>query len=82
MLARVDESALGGCALELRPRRSRSLLSRIVMTLQDYAEYRRQRRALMALDDHMLKDIGLSRAEASRLSEKGYDWSRGQTRYY
>lgn len=29
-------------------------------------ERRKQRRALMALDDHLLKDIGVSRGEAER----------------
>ncbi len=35
-----------------------------VQTLMGVAERARQRRALLALDDWMLKDIGLSRADA------------------
>jgi uncharacterized protein YjiS (DUF1127 family) len=33
-------------------------------TLAGWAERRRQRRALLALDDNLLKDIGLSSADA------------------
>jgi uncharacterized protein YjiS (DUF1127 family) len=35
---------------------------------EDYLEYRRQRRSLIALDDRMLKDIGLSRADVMRVN--------------
>jgi uncharacterized protein YjiS (DUF1127 family) len=35
---------------------------------EDYLESRRQRRGLIALDDRMLKDIGLSRADVMRVS--------------
>lgn len=35
---------------------------------EDYLEYRRQRRNLLALDDRMLKDIGLSRADVMRVN--------------
>ncbi len=34
----------------------------IVQTLENWAERARQRRELARLDDHMLKDIGLSRS--------------------
>jgi uncharacterized protein YjiS (DUF1127 family) len=34
--------------------------------LAQFHEARRQRRALLALDDTLLKDIGLSRADAAR----------------
>jgi uncharacterized protein YjiS (DUF1127 family) len=59
----------------LRSNRRQGFLTGLVFKLQDYAEYRRQRRALMALDDHMLKDIGLSRAEAARIVDKDFDWT-------
>jgi uncharacterized protein YjiS (DUF1127 family) len=29
----------------------------------------------LSLDDHMLKDIGISRAEAARIVSKDFDWS-------
>jgi uncharacterized protein YjiS (DUF1127 family) len=47
----------------------------LLLKLQDYAEYRKQRRALLSLDNHMLKDIGISRAEAERIVSKDFDWS-------
>ena len=37
-----------------------------VLALEAYAEHRRQQRALQALSDPMLKDIGLSRCGAAR----------------
>lgn len=37
-----------------------------------WLERRRQRRALGALSDHMLKDLGLSRADAGRESGKRF----------
>jgi uncharacterized protein YjiS (DUF1127 family) len=40
--------------------------------LQLWRERRRQRRALGAVSDHMLKDMGLSRGEAGRESEKRF----------
>lgn len=47
-----------------------TFVDRIVAFLMDCVETYRQRRALAALDDHMLKDIGLTRcdveAEVSR----------------
>lgn len=82
MLARVDERTLGSATFELRPARSRGLFSRMIMLLQDYVENRRQRQALMALDDHMLKDIGLSRAEAARIGGKSFDWAERNRRIY
>lgn len=74
MTTRCDASDMGG-TIGLRSRRPQGLLTGLVLKLQDYAEHRRQRRALMALDDHMLKDIGLSRAEAARIVDKDFDWS-------
>jgi uncharacterized protein YjiS (DUF1127 family) len=36
----------------------------IVETIELWLERRRQRRGLLALSDHMLKDVGISRADA------------------
>ena len=75
MTTRCDAADMGGSTIGLRSRKAQGFLSGLVLKLQDYAEYRRQRRALMALDDHMLKDIGVSRAEAARIVGKDFDWS-------
>ena len=45
-------------------------LHRLLLTLEEWAERRRQRRALLALGDHALKDIGLSSADAWREGHK------------
>ena len=44
--------------------------------LLQWHELARQRRALLALNDHMLKDIGISRAEAEREASRPF-WSDG-----
>lgn len=43
--------------------------------LAAWIERRRQRRALAALDDHLLRDLGISREEAERESAKPF-WRR------
>lgn len=54
-----------------RPTERPSLLA----TLLRWQERHAQRRALLALDDDMLKDIGLSRAEAWQEASKPF-WQR------
>ena len=44
--------------------------------LLHWHELARQRRALLALNDHMLEDIGISRAEAEREASRPF-WSDG-----
>ena len=51
-------------------------LSRVVSRLLDWHGLARQRRALAALDDHMLKDIGLSRADARQEADRPF-WDEG-----
>ncbi len=67
MLMRTDFGRL------TKPERP-SLLSRVLGSvsglmdgLETYMEFRRQRRELLSLDDRMLKDIGLSRADVMRI---------------
>ena len=75
MTTRCDAPHIGRSPMGLGVTRRQSFLTGLVFKLQDYAEYRRQRRALMALDDHMLKDIGLNRSEVARIVERDFDWS-------
>lgn len=41
-------------------------------TVADWSERRRQRRALQALPDHLLQDIGVSRADVAQEAEKPF----------
>lgn len=75
MTTRCDAPNMGGNTIRLRLSRPHGLLAGLIFKLQDYAEHRRQRRALMALDDHLLKDIGLNRAAVERIAGKDFDWS-------
>jgi uncharacterized protein YjiS (DUF1127 family) len=50
---------------------------RAVTTLLRWHELARQRRELMRLDDTMLKDIGLTRADALREAERPF-WDEGR----
>lgn len=51
-------------------------IARMVVWLLEAAtilvERHRQRRSLAALDDHLLRDVGLSRADVSRECEKPF----------
>ena len=72
--------------MSTRPRRQAALLKlcgsaagicaawswRIADTLMLWRERRRQRHAVSALSDHMLRDLGLSRADVSRESGKRF----------
>ena len=49
-----------------------SFLAAALATVQLWAERFRQRRALMAMEDRMLEDIGISRAEANREYRKPF----------
>jgi uncharacterized protein YjiS (DUF1127 family) len=52
-------------------RRSDALLRGIAL-VEGWIERRRQRRALLELSDHVLKDIGISRSEAQREGRKPF----------
>ena len=62
-----------------REKRSRAGLGHLLSSVRSlFAAWRQrhdaanQRRALRALDDHMLKDIGLSRADVARLTGRSF----------
>ena len=45
---------------------------RILQTALTFAEFARSRRALRQLDDHLLRDIGLTRHEAEALASQPF----------
>ncbi|MCS2610488.1 DUF1127 domain-containing protein [Halomonas dongshanensis] len=45
-------------------------LSRLLYRLRDYQELRRSRRQLLTLNDRLLRDIGISRAQAHKEGHK------------
>jgi uncharacterized protein YjiS (DUF1127 family) len=47
-------------------------LTVIVATVETWLQRRRQRRALLELSDHVLKDIGISRCEALQEGRKPF----------
>jgi uncharacterized protein YjiS (DUF1127 family) len=54
--------------------------TRLVLALLRWQELAQQRRRLLSLDDHMLKDIGLTRAEAMQEGTRPFwDAQTGQT---
>jgi uncharacterized protein YjiS (DUF1127 family) len=50
----------------------RRAFQRIGSKLENWLDKRHQRRMLSQLDDHMLKDIGISRVDAIRESQKAF----------
>ncbi|WP_407519616.1 DUF1127 domain-containing protein [Methylobacterium oryzisoli] len=55
----------------LRPPRARRVLS-LVERVELWAQRHRERRALMQAPDLLLKDLGLSRADAAREGDKPF----------
>lgn len=53
-----------------QPARRAGGLGPVLSALADWSERRRQRRALEALSDAALKDLGLSRADVQRETRK------------
>ncbi|WNL38611.1 DUF1127 domain-containing protein [Halomonas sp. PAMB 3264] len=51
---------------------ARFSLARLRQRLRRYQERRRSRRQLLALDDRLLKDIGISRAQARQANRKTF----------
>jgi uncharacterized protein YjiS (DUF1127 family) len=69
-----DRSAAGAAGQPAE--RLRSALSWVILTLMRWQELARQRRALAAMNDHMLKDLGLTRADALREAGRPF-WDDG-----
>jgi uncharacterized protein YjiS (DUF1127 family) len=57
-------------------RAARSFAASALIRLMRWHETARERRALLALSDHMLKDIGITRAEAEREASRRF-WQGG-----
>jgi uncharacterized protein YjiS (DUF1127 family) len=55
-----------------RLRRAATVPSRLIDWYQQHRQRARERRVLACLDDRMLKDIGLSRADAEQEIAKGF----------
>lgn len=58
-------------AIRVSPPRRRSAVS-VIQQLELWADRRRERRALLACSDGLLKDVGLSRADAMREAGKPF----------
>jgi uncharacterized protein YjiS (DUF1127 family) len=63
-----------------RPRRTRhSFWTMLLARLEQWAALRRERRRLLELSDAMLKDVGLTRADADREGLRWF-WDIPETR--
>jgi uncharacterized protein YjiS (DUF1127 family) len=80
MLMKPSQFEIDGSLSRAAPRPRPGFLTRLVMKLEAYAQYRRQRQQLLALDDHLLKDIGIGRAEAASLASQPFDPQRRKGR--
>jgi uncharacterized protein YjiS (DUF1127 family) len=58
--------------IAVRPGRRQHLLIRALDTLETWSERTRRRRELMRLDDHLLRDIGITRADAIAEASKPF----------
>lgn len=72
----MTSSRRGGHAAPFRSDTSEPGLGLLwLVLLEGWLERRRQRLALRALNDHLLRDIGVSRADAAREASKPF-WRR------
>lgn len=60
---RTSHATVAGLSARQQPWRAIRVVDRTVDLVLTWHERTRQRRRLRALDDHMLRDIGLSRAD-------------------
>jgi uncharacterized protein YjiS (DUF1127 family) len=68
---RTSHATLAGLTARSRPWRAGGLVG-VVDLLLAWHERGRQRRHLRAFDDHMLRDIGLSRADVEAEADKPF----------
>jgi uncharacterized protein YjiS (DUF1127 family) len=66
-----DHSVVGEIAARLH-----AALAHAILVLLRWHELARQRRTLAAMDDHVLKDIGLTRVDAHREARRPF-WDDG-----
>jgi uncharacterized protein YjiS (DUF1127 family) len=71
----LDRGAAGSAGRSSE--RLRAGLTRAILTLLRWQELARQRRVLLTMDDRMLKDIGISRADAVHEGERPFWDERG-----
>jgi uncharacterized protein YjiS (DUF1127 family) len=67
-------------ALPLRLRPGPAWTRRAIELILDWQEVARQRRALLKLDERLLKDIGITRADAEREASRPF-WDPAQERW-
>lgn len=48
---------------DITARQNRAVLMQFMMSLREHAQRRAARKALLKLDDHMLRDIGVTREQ-------------------
>jgi uncharacterized protein YjiS (DUF1127 family) len=66
----LDTRAYFESGRQVRP----GFFARLMLKLEAYGEYRRQRRSLWSLDDRLLKDIGLNRGDVDRIASQPFSW--------
>lgn len=71
MVSHIADSSLVVPRMRLRPTLGSMLLA-LVNRLLLWQERSNERMKLLEMDDHMLKDIGISRAAAAREAEKAF----------
>jgi len=63
---------IAGKVRHVAPARKPSRLLGLLLSVEKWADRHEQRRDLASLDDHMLHDIGLSRADVEREAAKPF----------
>ena len=73
MLTTLTAGAVGNLGLSSRPSvRLRQFVAGAAHGMADWVERHRQLRTLSELDEHLLRDIGLSRADVERACSQSF----------